>query len=312
MLTTGQGRGNLSLLGRAEIGAVNKCLGRARQGAAKDVYTETPHPYFKCDPFRFMICKIVVIAGWLNAARPKVMRVTWLIVVCLCFPLHSWAQSQKSRDVVSVRELSIPSKAHRAFEHGVELLVRNNASESLPLFQRAAGEFAGYYEAYYEMGVADLKLRRLPDAAQAFQESIDRSGAQYSPPLLALGAIFAYQGKYSEAEGVIDKGLALDPESWSGHYYLGWVLSSVNRLEEAEKSVREAVRLKSDSPEAMRLLADIHSREKDYRSLVNDLDEYLKLDSDSPIAVRARALRATAQRLLDESRSNSALVSAQN
>jgi tetratricopeptide (TPR) repeat protein len=240
------------------------------------------------------------------------MRITWLLVACLCFPLHSWAQSQKSNDVVSVRELSIPPKAHRAFEQGAELLVKNNAVESLPLFQRAAGEFAGYYEAYYEMGVADLKLRRLPDAAQAFQKSIDLSGAQYSRPLLALGAVLAYQGKYTEAEGVINKGLALDPASWSGHYYLGWVLSSLNRLEEAEKSVREAVRLKCDSPEAMRLLADIHSREKDYRSLVNDLDEYLKLDPDSPIAVRARALRGTAQRLLDVSQSSSALVQPQN
>lgn len=240
------------------------------------------------------------------------MRINWLLIACLCFPLHAWAQSQKSNDVVSVRELSIPPKAHRAFEQGAELLVKNDAAAGLPLFRRAAGEFAGYYEAYYEIGVAELKLRRIPDAAQAFQESIDLSGAQYSPPLLALGAVLAYQGKYSESEELINKGLALDPASWSGHYYLGWVMYGQNRLAEAEKSVREAVRLKSDSPEAIRLLADIHSREKDYRSLVNDLDEYLKLDPDSPVAVRARALRTTAQRLLDESQSSSAIAQPQN
>ena len=180
------------------------------------------------------------------------------------------------------------------------------------MFQRAAGEFAGYYEAYYEMGVADLKLRRITDAAQAFQKSIDLSGAQYSPPLLSLGAVLGYQEKYSEAEEFINKGLALDPASWTGHYYLGWVMYGQNRLAEAEKNVREAVRLKSDSTEAVRLLADIHSREKDYRSLVNDLDDYLKLDPDSPIAVRARALRITAQRLLDESQTSSALAQPQD
>jgi tetratricopeptide (TPR) repeat protein len=240
------------------------------------------------------------------------MKISWLLAACLCFPFHSWAQSQKSNDVVSVRELSIPPKARHAFEQGAELLLKNNAVDSLPLFQRAAGEFASYYEAFYEMGVADLKLRRLPDAALAFQKSIDLSGAQYSPPLLALGAVLAHQGKYSDAEEVINKGLALDPASWSGHYYLGWVLSGMNRLEEAEKSVRDAVRLKSDSPEAVRLLADIHSRQKDYRSLVNDLDDYLKLDPDSPIAVRARALRITAQRFLDESQSSSALAQPQD
>ena len=69
-------------------------------------------------------------------------------------------------------------------------------------------------------------------------------------------------------------------------------------------------KLQMHSPESsfrMRLLADIHSREKDYRALLNDLDEYLKLDPDSPIAVRAKGLRSAAERLLEPS-STSALA----
>ena len=168
---------------------------------------------------------------------------------------------------VSVRELSIPPKALRAFEQGIELLAKKDAAGSLAHFQRAIQEYAGYFEAYDRMGAADLKLWRLPEAEQAFRKSIDVSGGQYAHPLLALGAILDDREKFAEAESVIRKGLDLDPESRTGHYYLALALFGLNRLVEAENSVREALRRKTDFPEAYLLLADIHSREKDYESL---------------------------------------------
>jgi tetratricopeptide (TPR) repeat protein len=226
------------------------------------------------------------------------------------FPLPSKGQSPESKYVVSARELSIPAKARQAFDKGAELLLKNDARESLVHFQRAVAAYASYYEAYYDMGVANLRISRLPDAELAFQKSIDLSGNQYAPPLFGLGAILVYQKKFAEAEEVTRKGLGLDANSWSGHCYLGWALFGLNRLEEAEKSVRDALRLKADSLESLRLLADIHSREKDYRALLDDLDAYLKIDPASPIAVRARALRNAAQRLL-ESQDTTALAQPQ-
>ncbi len=239
------------------------------------------------------------------------LRIIWLLVGCLSLPLLSRAQSLESSNVVSVRELSIPPKAHHAFEQGIELLARKDAAGSLPHFQRAVAEFANYYEAYYKMGVADLKLWRIVDAEQAFRKSIELSGGQYAHPLLALGAVLVYQKKFTEAEGVTRKGLDLDPTSWSGHYYLGSALFGLNRLEEAEKSVREALRQKADSTEALRLLVGIHAHEKDYGALLKDLDEYLKLDPDSPTGVRARALRDSAQQMVVESQSTTALAQSQ-
>lgn len=213
--------------------------------------------------------------------------------------------------MVSVRELSIPRKALHAYQKGAELLAKEDAAGSLPHFQRAVAEFASFYEAYYKMGVADLKLWRVADAEQAYRRSIELSGGQYAQPLLGLGVLLDYQEKFAEAEGVTRKGLDLDPTSWAGHYSLGWALFGLNRLEEAEKSIREALRWKTDCAEAQLLLADVHNRQKDYRALLKDLDEYLKLDRDSPMSVRARALRDTAQRLLVESETSTALAEPQ-
>jgi tetratricopeptide (TPR) repeat protein len=226
----------------------------------------------------------------------------------MCVPLYSSAQSQHPGYAVSVRELSIPPKALHAFEQGIELLAKKDPAGSLAHFQRAVLEYSGYYEAYDRIGAADLKLWRIMEAEQAFRKSIDLSGGQYAHPLLALGAILDEQEKFAEAESVIHKGLDLAPESWAGHYYLALAFFGLNRFVEAEKSVHEALRRKTDFPEAYLLLADIHSRDKDYQSLLNDLDKYLKLAPDGPASARAKALREYASGMLYESQSSSALA----
>jgi tetratricopeptide (TPR) repeat protein len=227
-----------------------------------------------------------------------------LLLAWMCMPFHSSAQSQPSTYEVSVRELSIPPKALHAFEQGMERLANQDAAGSLPHFQRAIQEYAGYYEAYDRLGAADLKLWHVPEAEQAFRKSIDVSGGQYAHPLIALGAILDDQEKFAEAESIIRKGLDLDHDSWTGHYYLALALFGLNRVEDAAKSVLDALQRKTDFPNAHLLLADIHCREKVYTSAVSDLDEYLKLAPDGPDSSRAKALRAFAQGMISASQNN--------
>jgi tetratricopeptide (TPR) repeat protein len=210
--------------------------------------------------------------------------------------------------VVSVRELSIPPKALRSFQKGIERLTKDDPAGSLPHFQRAVAEFSTYYEAYFEIGIAELKLLRTADAEQALRKSIELSGGDYSEPLFALGAALTKEEKFIEAETVMRKALNLDPTSWAGHYCLGWALFALNRLQEAEKSVREALRLKSDSPEVHLLLADIHHHQHDYPALLKDVDEYLKLEPDSPVSPKVRDLRDKAERAIVESQNVSVLI----
>jgi tetratricopeptide (TPR) repeat protein len=239
-------------------------------------------------------------------------RTISLLVACLCVPLHSSAQSQQQSGYsVSVRELRIPPKALHDFEQGMNCLAKKDAAGSLPYFQNAVVEYAGYYEAYDRIGAADLKLWRIAEAEQAFRKSIELSAGQYAHPLLALGAILSDQEKFAEAESVSRRGLDLDPVSWTGHYYLGLALYGLDRLEDAEKSVREALHRKPDFPEAYLLLADIHSRQRDYRALMTDLNEYLKLVPDGSASGRAKALRESVERVTAQSPNDVALSETQ-
>jgi tetratricopeptide (TPR) repeat protein len=231
-----------------------------------------------------------------------------LLLAGICLPSHSSAQSQPTTHAVSVRELSIPSKALSAFEQGMERMAKKDPAGSLPHFQRAILEYSGYYEAYDRIGAANLKLWRVPEAEQAFRKSIEVSGGQYAHPLLALGAILDERQDFAEAESVTRKGLQLDAESWTGHYYLALALFGLNRMGEAEKDLHDALRRKVDFPQAQLLLAEIHSKEEDYRSLVSDLDEYLKLAPDGPASARAKTLLESARGRLSASQSNTDLA----
>lgn len=233
------------------------------------------------------------------------LRISWLLASGLCLPLFAVAQSPNSPYVVSVRELSIPPKASHAFQKGVELMSKQDAAGSIPHFRRAIAEFASYYEAYFEIGMAELKMSRTTEAEQALRKSIALSDGHYAEPLFALGAVLIDEGRFSESTTVTRQALDLDPTSWAGHYCLGWALFHLKRLDKAEKSVREALRLKPDSPESLLLLADIHHRQQNYRALLNDLNEYLKLTPTSQFEDKVLALRNTAEQALAGSASQS-------
>jgi tetratricopeptide (TPR) repeat protein len=236
------------------------------------------------------------------------LRIAWLLAACLCIPLVSSAQSPTPRAVVSIRELSIPPRAVREFQKGIDRLKKEDASGSLPHFERAIADFGNYYEAYFEIGIADLKLSRIADAEQALRKSVELSAGHYAEPLFALGGILIKQNKFIEGEKVLREALILNPSSWAGNYCLGWALFGLNRFQEAEKSVRDALRWKSDSADAYLLLADIHGHLHDYSTLLQDLDEYLKLEPNGPINDRIRSLRDIAAQAILESQNTSVSV----
>jgi Tfp pilus assembly protein PilF len=199
---------------------------------------------------------------------------------------------------VSVRELRIPVKARNAFEKGLERLAKNDADGSRTQFLRATATFPDYYEAYYHMGVADLRLGREEDAAQAFQKAIDLSGGHYAWAQFALGLLLCRRGEYAEAETVIRQGLDVDGSPATGHLFLSVALFRLNRLEDAERSAREALLKKPGLALAYLVLADVHGRRSEYARQLQNLDAYLKLEADGPASKRVREVREVVRRIV--------------
>ncbi|PYU60755.1 MAG: hypothetical protein DMG56_14925 [Acidobacteria bacterium] len=199
---------------------------------------------------------------------------------------------------VSVRELRIPVKARNAFEKGLERLAKNDAVGSRTQFERATTAFPDYYEAYYHIGAADLRLGHEEEAAQAFQKAIDLSGGHYVWAQFALGLLLCRRGEYAEAETVIRKGLDVDGSTATGHLFLSVALFRLNRLEDAEKSAREALLRKPGFAWAYLVLADVHGRRGEYARQLQNLDTYLKLEPDGPASKRVREVRDVVRQIV--------------
>ncbi len=195
---------------------------------------------------------------------------------------------------VSVHDLKVPGKARRQFEKGMERLQKKDAEGSLSYFKEATDAFPNYYEAYYQIGLADLELRRRNDAEQALQRSIDLSGGGYAEPQFALGALLCDQKSFQEAERVLRRAIDVDANSWKGHLFLAQALFGQDRLAEAEKSAHEVLLRRSDVPPAHILLANIHIRRQEYVLGIKDLDTYLSMRPDGASSDQAREVRAAA------------------
>jgi tetratricopeptide (TPR) repeat protein len=248
----------------------------------------------------------------MNASRFSAL----FLLTALISPLASLAQSDFAKNasgsaaaapaanagnyVVSVQELKMSGKSRKAFDQGTRLLLKGDSAGSLPYFERAIAEYSGHYMAYYNMGIAHYRLGHVADAERAFQKSIDLTGGTYGPPQFAMGMVLCEEHDFRQAETTIQRGLDVDPSSATGKYFLGWAQFALNRLVDAERSVRQALLRRANFADAYFLLARIHLRQNNSSAAVEDLNAYLKADPGSRGNVQARALLEKTQQAMEQ------------
>ena len=216
------------------------------------------------------------------------LKVCWLpiVVSVLALPAMAHAQvpeiSPGAAYVVSARELQIPRHASDAYEKGLKHYFKRDFAGSLVFFRKAVAEFPDYYEAYYAMGVAEIRVGLYDEPQQLLEKSIAVSKGRFAPPYFALGILWDDLGNPAEAEEIVERGLELEPDSWIGELALAETLLHLNRTEAAEKSARDLIRQRPDSGPAHIVLANIYIRQADYRAALEEVDVYLKLEPNGP------------------------------
>ena len=208
---------------------------------------------------------------------------------------------------ISAHQLSVPQKAHEEYEKGMTLIyLKSDYRAAIAQFDHAIKDFPTYYEAYAEEGGAYYQLHEMGPAEEALRKSIELSSGQYADASFSLASLLVDTKRFAEAETISRKGISIDKSSWRGPFELGRALTALKQTDEAEKSARQARDLMPDNPPVYLLLANIHIQRRDYSSLVQDLDEYLRLAPNSPEADQARKTRDRVQSLLNSSSGESA------
>ena len=212
------------------------------------------------------------------------------------------AQSGQNEYTVSARELKIPGKARGEFEKGLKSLAKKDLAGSLSHFKEAARTFPEYYEAYYHVGVVQTNLGRFDEAMEAFQTAVDLSGGRYAWAEFGFGYLLYREGKPEEAVTMIHKGLEQDGSQPFAYFILGLALLRLNRLDEAERSAREALLRNPSYGDAFLLLSDVCGRKHEYLAQLQGLDTYLKLEPNGTESERVRRARELVSGLVARTR----------
>jgi tetratricopeptide (TPR) repeat protein len=207
---------------------------------------------------------------------------------------------------VSSHELSLPEAVRESLAAGRQALyTHNKPSEALNHFEKALKKAPGCYEAKYESGIAYLKLQKTPEAMTSFRQALKLSDGKFGDADIALGTLLLDQGQSDDGEKLLREGIALSPGSWMGFYEVARLEVRKGNFTEAETSAGQARSLAPNVPMIYQLLSVIHLRLLNYPALLQDIDNYLQLDSTSPAAERAKQVRQEIQARLAQSTPNS-------
>ncbi len=217
-------------------------------------------------------------------------------IIIYLTPIESKSASPVSHSTVSAHELAMPQKARDLMDTGKKkLYIDKNAQGALEDFQQAVGAAPDYYEAYFQIGMTYLNLKNQDDAEKNFRKCVEVSGDKYGEADVSIGSMMLDKGDLAGGEKTIRRGIELLPNYWLGYYELGRAQMNEKLLADALKSAEQAKSLSPNTPMIYRLLSNIHSQQKNYPALLEDLDAYLKLDPDSPAGARAKQMRDQVQ-----------------
>lgn len=201
---------------------------------------------------------------------------------------------------VSARELSIPQNAREAMAKGLMLLYEKSSyQKSVKQFQRAIRDYPEYYEAYTQVGVADLYLGNSANAEEALRKAVELSHGQDGDALSWLATLLNDHRRFTDAEPLARKGVELDANSWHANTELARSLIGLQRPAEAEKSALAASKLQPDNPLTYLVLANIHGELENGPALLEDFGNYLRLNPTGTVADKVRAQK---KKLEDEIR----------
>jgi tetratricopeptide (TPR) repeat protein len=185
---------------------------------------------------------------------------------------------------ISATSILAPKDAKKAFEKGSEALRKKKYEEAEKQLQKAVEIYPKYAAAWNALGEAQQKQSNIEGARKAFEQSLV-ADSKYLAPYLHLAALSLDEKKWQDAADASDRLIRLDPVDYPGAYFFSAVANlnlamagDAKRLEEAEKSAREALKLDPNHrmPGIHHVLGVILANKRDFTGAAEQLKSYLQ------------------------------------
>lgn len=190
---------------------------------------------------------------------------------------------------VPMRLLAIPKPARDLFSKGLKCLEKRDAACAEDHMLKAVDAAPQYAEVWNQLGTMAYHRQDYPLAAERFRKSLEADPDLY-PPLVNLGGVLLNLGQPDEAWRFNVNAVLREPSDALANAQLGMTYLAQNRLDLAEKYLKEACRLDPAHFSHPHLhLAEVHFRRKQWLLAAAQLEEFLRYHPDMPEAPKIRA-----------------------
>jgi Tfp pilus assembly protein PilF len=200
---------------------------------------------------------------------------------------------------VSVTSMMAPKDAKKAYEHGLQSLLKNKPNDAAKDFEKAVAIYPDYAEAWLNLGKLRVQQKEVEPARTAFLKAIG-ADSKLVTSYLELGLLYAAAGNWKGSGEALDQAVQLDPVDFPQAWYADAVAHyNLRNYEAAEKSAREAVKLdpKHANPRAAYLLGLVLAEKQDFAGAAAELAAYIAQAPDAPDLAQVKDQLAQIEKL---------------
>lgn len=199
---------------------------------------------------------------------------------------------------ISATTALAPKDAKKAYEKALEALRKKKIDDAQKQLEKAVAIYPRFAAAWYQLGLLYEDRKDEDQASHAYRQSLE-ADSRYLRPCERLYVIAYNAGKWQEAADLSDRLLRLDPADYPEAYYFNAVANlRLNRLDAAEKSAREAVKLDTAHRDAKSYytLGYILAQKGNYAEAAQNWRVYLAIEPDGKQAGQVRKDLADVER----------------
>ena len=185
---------------------------------------------------------------------------------------------------ISLTSMMAPKDAKKAYEHGLQSLLKNKPNDAAKDFEKAVAVYPKYADAWVNLGKVRIEQQSIEPARAALKKAME-SDPKLVAPYVELGLLAAKDASWEESGRYLDRAVELDPFDFPQAWYADAVANyNLKKYDAAEKGAREAVKLdpRHVNPRSGYLLGLVLAEKKDYTGAAAELTAYMKLAPNAP------------------------------